>query len=318
MPSFVALIDRRFGEMVSYYRSFSSDESWSGQIEIQPRDVLPFAYGSVEALFTQIRDQLQRGRKHIVVGTHGYPDQLPYPVIAGTDVAADSSMLDALGRAAAGSAADRQFLLNQQSMRNVPVFKDGARLDRLLALIRAIQANRLEHLEIRGCNLGSGTGLKALHGCLNSRHTVAPTVTYMSGLVAPSRQAINDAQLQGAVSRMGPKTRNYTRSDCGQPPNASGDDSLGLALRWTEVSVSPHRFTTGISALSPQAVLGWTHTALENSHYHIFGRTAPGGGWRAGTPVPMIGMWTPNGSKPWVLPGDGFDYLSFLAVENTP
>jgi len=29
-------------------------------------------------------------------------------------------------------------------------------------------------------------------------------------------------------------------------------------------------------------------------------------------------MWTPNGSKPWVLPGDGFDYLGCLAVENTP
>jgi len=318
MPNPVALIDSRFTEMVAYYRTFSSDETWSGHIEVQPRDVVPFAYTSVEALFTQIRNQLRLGRREILVGTHGYPSQLPYPIIGGTDVAADATTLDQLGQAAGGSSTARSTLLGFVNMRGVKVFKDGARLDQLLSVIRDIRTMRIDHLEIRGCNLGSGTGLKAIHDCLNSKHTVAPTVTFISGFVRPSPRTISDGQLATEAAQMAEKKRRYTRGECGLGPNSAGQDSLGLAMRWTEVSVSPHRYTTGITALSPQAAEGWTKTALENSYYHIFGRVPPGGGYRAGGNLPLIGMWTPNGSKPFVFPGDGFDYLQSLAVENTP
>src|SRR5437868_3746275 len=103
MPNLMALIDANFGEMIAYYRTFSSDETWAGHIEIQPRDVHPIELTSFEALVTQLRDYLRRGSREFLVGMHGYTDSLPYPITAGTGVSPDVEFMNLLRRAAGGS-----------------------------------------------------------------------------------------------------------------------------------------------------------------------------------------------------------------------
>jgi hypothetical protein len=318
MPSVIALIDRNFTDMISYYKTFSSDETWTGHIEIQPRDVHPFHYVSFEALLVQLRNQLRNGRTEFLVGTHGYPTQLPYPVIQGTDVAADVQLLNDLELAAQGNNAAKANLLGVQSSKNKNVFANAARLEELLAVLREVRSNRIEHLEIRGCNIGAGSALQALHQCLNSKYTVAPTVTLMSGVLSTHMPNKTAAQLLTAVNKMAPVQRVYSKVDCLISVGGNDSGDLALGMRWTEVSVHPHRFTGALNALSMEAVKGWTKTALESSFYYVTGKVPPGGGYRLGLPLPLIALWTPNQSKPYLFPGDGYAYLGNLAAVATP
>src|SRR5438876_958853 len=125
MPDLVALIDSNFTNMINYYRIFSCDATWVGHIQIQPRDVHPFAYTSFEALLVQLRNYLQAGRNQFLIGTHGSPEQLPYSIIAGTNVAADVEFLNALRRAAEGDEKQREELLTWQSATNQRVFANA-------------------------------------------------------------------------------------------------------------------------------------------------------------------------------------------------
>jgi hypothetical protein len=321
MPDLVALIDSNFANMINYYRTFSCDATWVGHIQIQPSDVHPFAYTSFEALLVQLRNYLRAGKNRFLIGTHGYPEQLPYPIIAGTDVAADVEFLNAVGGAAKGDEKQREKILTWQSATtNQNVFANGARLQQFIDVLREVRGNRIQHLEIRGCNMGAGGALGALHDCLNSIYTVAPTVTFMSGMLRTQMQNRTEAQVRTAVTNMAPEVRTYTRTDCVMPFSpSSGSDSLALGMRWTETSVHPHRFSSEVHALSMEAVRGWTKTALENSFYYPSGGLPPGGGYRPlGAILPIIAMWTPGDPKPYVFPGDGFDYLGKLATKFAP
>jgi hypothetical protein len=321
MPNLVALIDANFGEMIAYYRTFSCDETWTGHIEIQPRDVQPIHLTSFEALLTQIRDQLRRGRREILVGMHGYRDALPYPIIAGTSISPDVEFMNLLRGAAGGSAADkdRDKMLEWQDNKGKKLFANGERADRLIEVVRQIRGMRIDHLEIRGCNIGAGGALKAVHLCLNSVHTAAPNTTFFSGMIRTAGiREIQQAVLAQQISQL-VVPRTYSRSDCllaASSQSSSDDTALGFQL--TEVSRHPHRFHAELRASSQQAVLGWTRTVFENSYYYPAGSRPPGGGYRPGAHLPIIGMWTPNGRQPFLFPGDGFDYLNVLQVENTP
>jgi hypothetical protein len=316
----IALIDGTFTEMFAYYRMFSCDETWTGHIEIQARDVHRIDLPSFEQLLVHLRDYLRRGYTEFLVGMHGAVDQLPYPIIAGTDVATDLDALTTLQKAADGGDGAKRDALSWESVRfKRRVFANAGRLDRLLEVLGEIRRSRIDHLEIRGCNIGAGTCLEALHKCLNSKYTVAPTVTFFSGMLRTSPHTNTAAQLRHAISTLGPSNRVFSQSDCLLPSSSHGSpDDPALALRWTEVSVRPHRFDGAVRALSPAAILGWAKTYLENSFYYPVGKIPPGGGYRRGGNLPIIGMWTPGKDKPFLFPGDGFDYLKTLATQVSP
>jgi hypothetical protein len=320
MPSLIALIDANFAEMIAFYKMFSADDTWAGHIEIPPRDVHAIQLTSFEALVTQLRDYLQRGNREFLVGMHGYTDSLPYPITAGTGVSPDVEFMNLLRRAADGDDGAKEKMLTWQDDKKKSVFPTGARADRLINVVRDIRRIRIDHLEIRGCNIGAGGALKAVHDCLNSRHTVAPNVTFISGLMRTAAIRTNtQAALEKQTAELGTPKRTFSRTECALPAsNQVGPDDLALAIRMTEVSVRPHRFSFGISALSQAAVLGWTQNYCENSYYFFVGKKPPGGGYKTGANLPLIGMWTPQGKLPFLFPGDGVEYLSVLVVENTP
>jgi hypothetical protein len=320
MPNLVALIDANFPEMIAFYRTFSSDETWTGHIEIQPRDVHAIQLTSFEALLTQLRDYLQRGSRQFLVGMHGYTDSLPYPITVGTGVSPDVEVMDLLRRAADGNNDAKGKVLTWEDDKRRKVFPNADRADRLINLLRDIRRSRIDHLEIRGCNIGAGGALKALHDCLNSRHTVAPNVTLVSGLMRTAALRTNtQVALSKQTAGLGTAKRTFSRTDCFLPASSrAGPDDLAMGLRFTEVSLRPHRFGFGISALNQDAIQGWTRHFCESSYYYFVGSKPPGGGYKIGSNLPLIGMWTPKGKLPFLFPGDGSEYLGVLAVENTP
>ena len=319
MPNLVALIDSNFTNMLAYYRMFSCDETWAGHIEIQPRDVHAISLSSFEALLTHIRDHLLRGKRGFLIGMHGHADSLPYPVIEGTGVSPDVQFMNLLQRAAAGGADAKAEMLTWTDSKNRKIFPSGTRADKLIQLVSQIRMNRIDHLEIRGCNIGAGGALKAFHECLNSRHTVAPTVTFVSGITGTAGiRTISQTGLKSQIDQLPAPKRTFSRTDCLLPASTqAGSDESALGLQINEVSLKPHRFSIGIRALNQDAVQGWSKVFFENSYYFVTGRTTAGGGFRRGGNLPMIGMWTSQGKQPFLFPGDGFDYLNTLAVENS-
>jgi hypothetical protein len=204
--------------------------------------------------------------------------------------------------------------------KNRKVFANAARADTLINLIHQIRGNRINHLEIRGCNIGAGGALQALHDCLNSHHTVAPTVTFVSGMIRTAGiRNISQSGLEQQIDQLPMPKRTFSSMNCLLPASTQVNaDDVALGFQITEVSVRPHRFSISLRALSQQAVQGWTQTSLENAYYYVTGRRPLGGGYRLAGNLPIIGMWTPQGKQPFLFPGDSFDYLNVLAVANTP
>ena len=320
MPSMIALIDSNFGDMLAYYRMFSCDSTWVGQIEIQPRDVNPVAMTSFEALLAAIANQVQRGNKRLLIGTHGWPDALPYPIVVGTDVSADVNFFNSARSALEGDDDARNDLLNWESTRTKrKVFQNSARLDKLLGLIDTVRRARIDHLEFRGCNIAKGGCLEAIHLCLNSRYSVAPSVDFFSGVLHPLDRANTTTQLLQYISTLAPSRRVFSRTECLLPfSSAANDDDPGFAIDWVRVSEHPTRYRGRVFAASLQAVEGWCKTMLENSFFYPFGQRPAGGGFQRRGVVPIIGMWTPTGGKPFLFPGDSFDYLNVLGTQISP
>jgi len=320
MPNLVALIDSNFTDMLAYYRMFSCDETWVGHIEIQPRDIHSIHLTSFEALLTQLRNHLLLGNREFLVGMHGALNMLPYPIINGTNVSPDVEFLKLLELAANGSTKSRDEMLTWTDDKNKKIFANAARADTLINLVRQIRSNRINHLEFRGCNIGAGGALQAIHDCLNSRYTVAPTVTFISGHHPTGGiQSISKARLDQRINLLSMPRRTFTNTECLLPFNSQiGSDDVTLGIQISEVSVHPHRFSIAIRALSQQAVQGWTKTYLENSYYYYSGNTPSGGGYRLAGNLPIISMWSPQGKKPFLFPGDSFDYLNVLATVRTP
>ncbi|GAC1414305.1 MAG: hypothetical protein NVSMB6_16450 [Burkholderiaceae bacterium] len=319
MPSMVALIDSNFGDMLTYYRMFSCDATWAGNIEIQPRDVHAVPVTSLEALLTAMVTQLRQGNKRLLVGIHGWPDGLPYPIVAGTSVSADTSFFNLAESAAKGEGEAKATLLTWQSPAKAKVFKTSAALDRLLAVIDEIRHTRITHLEFRGCNIAASGLLKAINSCLNAKYSVAPKVGFFSGLLHPPTDANTTPQLLTRIAALAPTKRVFTRLQCLLPfSSAMPDTDPGCALEWVRVSEHPTRYRGRFIAANLAAVEGWCKTMLEDSYYYPAGQRPAGGGFVRGRNLPIIGMWTPTGSKPFVFPGDSFDYLNTLGTEHGP
>jgi hypothetical protein len=320
MPSMVALIDRNFTEMLAYYRTFSCDSTWSGHIEVQPRDVNPITIASFEALLIEISKQVGRGNKKLLIGMHGSENSLPYPVIAGTDVAADVEFLSLAKKAIEGdSTANNQLLSWTSEKTSQTVFQNSARLNRVLDVISLIRRAGIDHLEIRGCNIAAGDCLQALHSCLGSKYSVAPTVDFFSGSLLSSRQTNTTQQLLSRFSTLGPEKRIFSRTECLLPlSGASNADDPAFGMDWIRVSQHPTRYSSHAFAASHQAVEGWSKTLLEDSYYYPVGQRPPGGGFQRAGRLPIIGMWTPAGRKPFLFPGDGLDYLNTLGTQVSP
>jgi hypothetical protein len=324
----LAIIQRGLEPVANYYRQFSTDCSWAGDFVIGPQEITQGHYASFDQLLQLILNMIDQGAKELLIANHGHPDGIPLHVVPGTQLTANADILDELRQAADGDSDSRDGLLNTLDDRNIKVFRNAQQLDDLLDIIRRIRQAGLQRLELRSCNVGAGTALKAIHRLLNSKYTVAPKVFFVwslhgfrtasirwNGGAADSARATASTNFQARVNTMGFPQRLFTDDDCMMFDSAIPTSDIALALSAT-VQPNGRPGQVHLEAISQDAVLGWTKRYLEDSQYFPTGQRPAGGGYQRGGLLWLVGLWNPDGPKPIVFPGDGFDYLQLLAVEN--
>lgn len=316
MDSLVAIIDQDFGDMIGYYRRFSCDDSFDGPFMVQPRDVIPLRLTSIESLFDAMWREIQRGRTKILIGMHGAPEQLPYDITNGSHAAADVEFFQLLKRAVDNDSSSRDTLKGWQNMRNQSVFRNEAHLDRVINLARNIRNARIDRIEFRGCNIGAGGCLTAIHECLNAKTTAAPRVDIVSGRIRPIVRRRTSQEIQDYFPTLGSTSRIFSRADCFMAfSNRFAGTDAALTMAWYETDPVRHRFDFRFMALGDDAFLGWTRAFLDPALNAITGHLPPGGGYRAGAPTPLIGFWTPDKRVPFVFPGEGLAYTQFIVAK---
>jgi hypothetical protein len=319
----IALIHNGLNTVAAYYRMFSTDSTWSGHLTIQPRDIHRLAFASFFQFLERLRSFIRGGENKFLVACHGNPNGFPIPIVPGTTATANYDLLNELDQLArTGSETLRDNLLLERDERNRPVFRNRQQLDSLVDLIRDVQQVRIEHLEFRCCNLGAGQGLRAVHDILGCRHTVAPRVYFgwsLGPLATAGVHARDSAAFQRRAQALGFPRRLFTRFDCLQDSRSgvpNTDLALGLSLT---ANAGGEPSGIYLDAVNSEAILGWTQYYLEDFLYWPLGQVPPGGGYRRGGPLPLMGLENRgNDTKPLLFPGDAFDYLEKLAVENTP
>ena len=310
--------------VVEYYRTYSTDACWMGDLVFHPSDVVTAPIASFEELLRAMGKYIDRGEKDFILVTHGSETELVIPIVTGSAFPTTHEILNQLRDYAAGRNKMKESLHSPQWQvggRNVRAFADQKQLDRLADAIRKVRDAHLAQVHFRACNVGAGLALEALAGVLGARHTSGPNSWYLlywrSTGSLPAHT--DDSRFADRVGHLAYPRRIYSRDDCLMPfkSGASGD---GPALALSKFYGGDGRPNIRVvDAISQQAIEGWTRSFFENSQYYPFGGQAPGLGYKRGHKLVVFGISEENSSgKPVVFPGDGFDYLRKLEVVNRP
>lgn len=249
-----------------------------------------------------------------MIVTHGNQNGLPIRINPANPATLQHTIMDALSDCLSDDpvarASGRQSAMLYQAG-GQRAFPNAAALNALLGKVRQVRQLRLRHLEFRGCNLGAGQGLRAIHKLLGAHYTAAPTVRHVAYCFPTARQGtVSEARFLAAVRRLPPTRRTFSRAQCfGGGSHGSGADIV--------VAVSIARNRISLLARDPSSLMGWTQAFLQDLTLYAMGQRPPGGGYRAGGPLPVFTLETPLHTKPFVLPGDS-DYSNFLAAEQVP
>lgn len=313
MTAMRALIDngQYFDRIMYFYRMFSYDRAYNGlDILIEPAKISRISTQSIDGLLCALRQYGRQGEKSFLIATHGNPRGLPIRVRFGNVATLNADLMDALSNALSSSPRTwqegRDFAMSYQDRAGGSrVFQNQQQLDNLLTLIQDIRQQRLEHLEFRGCNIGAGPALQALHRLLGAQITAAPTAKFLWARLSTARQrAISAERFARLVARLPPGRRTFSRAQC--YGGSSPDNDIVVALGIGRDSIQ-------LIARDGPSIKGWTQAYLQESTLFATGREPPGGGYRPGGYLPIIGFLTPNGRYPFVVPGDAFHYTDYLA-----
>jgi hypothetical protein len=318
MVNMRALIDDRryFDRIQYYYRMFSYDLTYyTDEILIEPAKITRISTRSISALLQALLQHGQRGERHFLIATHGNPNGLPIRIRPDNAATMNSDVMDDLNKALSGNAATRQagrLGAMGYEANGVRVFQNEQQLDDLLGWLRRVRQLQLEHLEFRGCNIGAGPALRSVHNLLGAKLTAAPTVQFMWARISTATyRPISADQFAQQQARLSPNRRTFTRVDCYRASSPGNDQDVVVAL-------GLEGDTLRLIARDTDMIKGWTQAYLQESTLFAVGQEPPGGGYRPGGYLPMVGFLTPNGQYPFVVPGDSFDYTQHLACEMQP
>lgn len=317
-----ALVDGEhyFDRVAAFYRMFSGDVCYYGDnILIEPAKVTRVIYRSITDLLGVLRQFGHRGEKQFLIVSHGNPDGLPLRIVAANRATMNADFMDYLSDALAGRAAGRRNAMAYADDSGRAVFANEQRLDAFLDLVREVRQLQMEHLEFRGCNLGAGPALKAIHTLLGARLTAAPKVRFVWSQFPTVGIRGTPDWLRRQIDTLPPDKRLFNRVDClraGSEPARETENVLALAISGFDGQGRP----TGLQilALNSDIIKGFTQSYLQPVVDFAIGQQPPGGGYRPGGLLPIIGFHTPQGMKPFVLPGDGFEYTDQIAYEMAP
>ena len=309
-----ALIDRRnyFNHAAAYYRMFSWDVSYYGENILEPRKVTRVNFNSIAGLLNALRRFGREGENRFLIVSHGNPDGLPIRIVANNRATLNSDIMNNLSRALDDNAEGRRNAMSYIDNRGNSVFRNERQLDELLSLIRDVRQLQIEHIEFRGCNIGAGPALRAVHRLLGARLTAAPRVRFVWGRLRTAGVHGTPDWLRNQISQLSPVRRLFTWIDCLRSPEGSiPDTDVVFALAVTDQGNNP-RFQ--LLASNTDVVQGWTQSYLQPLINFAAGRVPPGGGYR-----PIISFSTPNNAQyPFVFPGDAFRYTEQIAYEIGP
>jgi hypothetical protein len=312
----IGIIHSSLTNVMAYFRMFSYDQSWAGDINIPPASLVSASFQTFSGLLDTIVARSQSGERDFLIGYHGNPNGLPLPLHSGTPVTANHDLLDLLTTAASGNSRSRSDLMNTVDPGNRKIFGTQRALDDLLAKIRAVQALHIKSLHFRACNLGAGPALGAIHRALGSAHTEAPRVLFVwSNIATAAFRPITATQLARQISGLGFPQRIFSRVDCLIATAGLSATDPAVAM---SVVIGRNGRPTSLTfrALSTDAIKGWTNSFLWSTSYWACGVQPAGGGYRRGGALPIIGLFAPNRQFPVLFPGDGFAYLENIAAEN--
>lgn len=316
MTEMRALIDSRqyFDRIMYCYRMFSHDRAYNGDdILIEPARITRFSTQSIAGLLEKLIQYGQVGERSFLIATHGNQNGLPIRIRPNNAATLNSDIMDALGRALGTTPATRQagrdYAMSYQAD-GLPVFGNEQHLDTLLELIRRVRQLRLERLEFRGCNIGAGPALAALHRLLGAQITAGPTVQFIwTRLSTANVRTINAQRFADQLARLPPDRRTFNRVDC--YGGSSPDNDIVVALGIDGETIQ-------LIARDRAVLKGWTQAYLQLPTLFALGREPAGGGYRPGGYLPIVGLLTPSGRYPFVVPGDGFRYTEYLAYQMQP
>src|SRR5438105_8906006 len=131
----IAIVPTSLPLISEYYRTYSTDNSWPGDLVFQPSQVVSAPIPSFEELVKVIdRNATARNEKTFLVVAHGSGDELFMPIVTGSSFPTDHNILDQLASYANGSSQYKQSLLSKEwevNGRKVGAFTDVKQLDRL-------------------------------------------------------------------------------------------------------------------------------------------------------------------------------------------
>jgi len=321
----IAIVPSNLPLIAEYYRTYSTDNSWPGDLVFEPSKVVSIPVPSFEELVRAIgRYAVDRNEKVFLIVSHGNGDELIMPIVTGSKFPADHNILDQLVAYVGGSDRFNDSLLSNQwevDGRKVRAFADAKQLDRLADAIRKVQGANIEQVHFRACNVGSGPVLASLANVFGSKHTSGPNSWYLfywrATATMPAKGEVTN--FADRVSNMALPRRVYTRTECLLPfdPNQSGEDPALAISTSTDGQGKPN--IALLDAVSQAAVEGWTRVFLEDSQYYAFGRKAPGNGYQRGHKLVVFGIANQGDStNPVLFPGDGMKFLQKLEVVNRP
>lgn len=309
-----ALIDNDsyFNRIADFYRMFSFDLTYyTDRIHIEPRRITRISTRSMSHILQTLLRYGREGERSFVIATHGNPDGFPIPIRAGNAATMNSDFMDQADAALRGRAEGRQFVMSYEA-NGVRVFQNERQLDDLLGLIRSVRQLHLEHLEFRGCNMGAGTALRSLHKLLGARLTAAPTVQFLwARLSTATYRTISAERFAELLQQLPQERRTFTAVDCYRAGSSANENDIVIAFARDGNSLQ-------LRARSVDMIKGWSQFYMQHSTLFAFNEEPSGGGYRPRGQLPIIGFLTPHGRKPFVFPGDMFDYTEYLAHEMQP
>lgn len=324
----IVIVPNTLPLIAEYYRTYSTDNSWPGDLVFEPSKVILTPIPSFEELIRMVtRYAVDRNEKQILIVSHGSDNELKMPIVTGSRYPAASEILVPLADYVAADtgkkAGLKQFLLRDDwevDNKKVRPFSDPKQLDRLADAIRMLQGAGLDQVHFRACNVGAGAALAALARIFGSKHTSGPTSWYLFYFRTTVDLPANGggANFAPQVNTMSSPRRVFSRDDC-LLPYSSNPPGTDAALAISTYLGSDGKPNIGqIQAVSQAAIEGWTRVLLEDSQYYPFGQKAPGNGYKRGQKLIVFGIANDDNTTPILFPGDGMPFLQKLAVVNSP
>lgn len=317
MISMRALIDARrsFDRVEAFYRMFSFDLTYYGDnIVIEPRRITRVQYSSIASMLNALIRFSRQGENRFLIISHGNPQGLPIRIVPNNAATMGAELMNRMSGALDGRDSDREWAMSYADNSGRHVFRDERQLDDLLDLIRNVRRQRIEHIEFRGCNIGAGPALQAVHRLFGSRLTAAPTVQFLWSRLSTAHVRGTPQWLREHIAQMPAVRRQFNWIDClRSPQNIADNEQAVFALA---VARDGDNEGFRLLALNSDVIKGWTQSYLQPLVLFAAGQEPAGGGYRRGGFLPLIGFSTPRDRHyPFVFPGDGSYYTNYLQYE---